>query len=206
MKIETELKFPVAGFKAAADRLNQMGAEASPWYFEKNIVLDDKDGSLRNKDCLLRLRQGLKNKLTLKLPPVYQDKTGIAKTKQEYETCLDNIEDMEHILVHLGYQIWLRYEKFRQVWKLPDVKVCLDILPFGRFVEIEGSEKSIMQVSESIGLDMKTATAQTYHELNQACIKDQKLHPTDDFVFDASRQKYICRELNIHLSVDVPKE
>lgn len=199
MKIETELKFQVEDFASVQERLELLHAGHTPWYFEKNIVLDDDQGSLKSSSALLRLRTGLENKLTLKLP---MDPTvsGLAKHRLEHETVVGNIRDMESILGYLGFKTWLSYEKFRQVWYWEEVKVCLDILPFGRFVEIEGDEAGIMNAAENLGLDKDKATAKTYHQLNQEQNKKPGSRTGDDFVFDPDRREYLVRELNIQNS------
>ena len=194
MKIETELKFPVDALGPVLDKLNLINGDHTPWYFEKNIVLDDEKGSLRNRNFLLRLRTGSCNKLTLKLPVHAGNVSGHAKNMQEYETELDNIKDMESIFRHLGFHTWLRYEKFRQVWNLNEIKVCLDILPFGRFVEIEGPEDKIFEIALKLGLDPSTSTAKTYHQLNRE-LAGKNAPQTDDFVFDGEMKKNIEMEL-----------
>ena len=193
MKIETELKFPVEGFGAVLERLGHLNSEHTPWYFEQNIVFDDEKGSLGNRDFLLRLRTGLCNKITLKLP-MEEACSGLSKNRREYEATLDNFDDMQAILRHLGLQTRLRYEKFRQVWKLDEVKICLDILPFGRFVEIEAPEDKIIETALNIGLDPVAATAKTYHQLNQE-LAGKGAVPADDFVFDGDMKKNIEMEL-----------
>jgi adenylate cyclase, class 2 len=194
MIIETELKFPVTDFGPVLEKLGRVNGEHTRWYFEQNIVLDDEKGSLKKKDVLLRLRTGLENKLTLKLP-VEQGRDELAKKRREYETSLDNIQDMKSIFGLLEFQPWLRYEKFRQVWKLDKVKICLDILPFGRFVEIEGPEEGIIETALNLGLDPLTATAKTYHQLNRE-MAGQGAAASDDFVFDDDMKKSIELELD----------
>jgi adenylate cyclase, class 2 len=192
MIIETELKFPVTDFGPVQDKLGCLSGKHTSWYFEQNIVLDDEKGSLRKRDCLLRLRTGREHKLTLKLP--MEEGGGRAKSRQEYETSLGNIRDMNFILEFLGFQPWLRYEKFRQVWDLGALKVCLDILPFGRFVEIEGPEEKIIETALNLGLDPLTATAGTYHQLNREMSGQGAA--ADDFVFDDDLKNRIEAELD----------
>jgi len=193
MKIETELKFPVEGFKAVLERLGHLRGGHTPWYFEQNIVFDDEKGSLGKRDFLLRLRTGLCNKITLKLP-MEEPCSGLSKNRREYEATLDNFDDMQAIFRHLGFRIRLRYEKFRQVWNTGGVKICLDILPFGKFIEIEGPERAIMEAIRKLGLDLSVATANTYHELNQVLVVKGGT-AREDFVFDLSERQVIKRKL-----------
>lgn len=199
MKTEIEIKFQVSDFDVAARRLKSLageGGEHSRWHFEGNIVLDDQKNSLGARDWLLRLRTGLDQRLTLKLPAEQQG-TGLAKHRLEYEIVLDDAREAQAIFRHLGFDVRLRYEKFRQEWRLDEVTVCLDILPFGRFVEIEGPEDRIAEVAPGLGLDMAKATSMTYHELNRKHISESGLEPGDDFVFDLDELRKLGRELGV---------
>ncbi len=196
MHIETELKFPVDSFEAVTRILRQATGDNTPWYFEKNIVLDDEQGTLKKRDSLLRLRTGLGNKLTFKLP-VKGEEQGQAKSRQEYETGIENIQEMESVFRHLGLKTWLSYEKYRQVWKLDEAKICLDVLPFGRFVEIEGNQENINKTALMLGLDSDVATNKTYHELNQIFSAKHGHEQGNDFVFTPDQREVLDRELNI---------
>jgi adenylate cyclase, class 2 len=200
MRIETELKFPVSNFGPVIERLRHISTDHTPWYYEHNIILDDDKGTLKNKDILLRLRTGLNSKLTLKLP-LEGNSSGLAKKRQEFETSLDNIKEVESIFSILGFGAWLRYEKCRQVWKLDKVRICLDVLPFGRFVEVEGPEELIIEAVFELGLDLSRATARTYHELNRDYIAQNSLEPSEDFVFDPLELKAFARELGISMNI-----
>ncbi|MFP4084777.1 MAG: class IV adenylate cyclase [Desulfonatronovibrio sp.] len=196
MHIETELKFSVDSFEAVTRILRQVTEDNPSWYFEKNIVLDDEQGSLKKRDCLLRLRKGLGSKLTFKLP-VENEVHGLAKSRQEYETEIGNIQEMEAIFRHLGLKTWLCYEKYRQIWKLDAAKICLDVLPFGRFVEIEGDQENINKTALMLGLDPDAATNKTYHELNQDFTAQREHEPGNDFVFTPDQREVLNRELDI---------
>lgn len=196
MKVETELKFEVIDFQLILKKLEHQNGKCTPWYFEKNIVLDDQEGSLKNKDVLLRLRSGLDNRITLKAP-LPDNKQGTVKARNEYETQVMDLREMESILNMLGYKLWLTYEKFRQKWILDEVKVCLDILPFGRFVEIEGEERQILDVAEILELDVSCSTDKTYHDLNQDNIRKNSLKPSNDFIFDICSKNKLFKYLSI---------
>jgi adenylate cyclase class 2 len=59
---------------------------------------------------------------------------------------------MEHILKSLGFKNEQVYEKWRESYVVEDTLLCLDTLPYGDFLEIEGSKESIRQLSSQIGL------------------------------------------------------
>ena len=65
------------------------------------------------------------------------------KTREELETVGGDGPLLIRILEELGFQVWFRYEKYREEFTLEDVIVAVDETPMGTFVEIEGSERGI---------------------------------------------------------------
>ena len=195
MVLEIELKFPVEDFDPFVSVLRNKGKNLSPWYFEQNIVLDRQDQLLKKKDILLRLRKGLDHLLTLKLPEI--DPEGLAKKRDELESKVEDIYVLKDILEALGFFPFLNYEKFRQKWMVEDCKVCLDILPFGNFIEIEG--KDYFQVVEILHLRLNAGTKKTYYELFQDFLKSHNLPPTESFVFSDKEKKAIAARLNVKI-------
>jgi adenylate cyclase class 2 len=54
----------------------------------------------------------------------------------------------------LGYKEVVVYEKYRTVYRLGDVEVALDELPYGDFVEIEAPNNPLIEgVVQMLGLD-----------------------------------------------------
>ena len=196
MALEIELKFPVEDFDPFVSVLRNKGKKFSPWYFEQNIVLDTQDQILRKKDILLRLRKGLNHDLlTLKLPAAVPE--GLAKKREELETRVEDVSVLKDIFGALGFFPFLRYEKFRQKWKLEGGKVCLDILPFGQFIEIEG--ESFEQMLEILHLRPEDGTKKTYYELFQDFLKRRNLPPEKSFVFSDKEKKAIAARLNVKI-------
>ncbi|MEF3696930.1 class IV adenylate cyclase [Desulfolutivibrio sp.] len=209
MPLEIELKFPVAGFSALRQSLAEAGAVPEPVVFEQNIVFDAPSpyagpdaspdagpdagtvapGPLRAAGILLRLRRNspggqaaASGVVTVKLPAPGQAPAGY-KVRQELETRVEDFSAMEGILHGLGYAEALRYEKVRQAWMLGGLHVCLDRLPFGRFVELEGDPDDITAWAARLGLDPASARTATYHDLHLEHLDAQGLGPTDSFVF-----------------------
>ena len=58
----------------------------------------------------------------------------------------------ERIIELLGYKLTAVYEKRREYWRLDDVEVVLDELPFGLFMEIEGTIETIDAAEKKLGL------------------------------------------------------
>ncbi len=197
MPIETEIKFFVEDFSQIHERINSLGYSCSDWYFEQNLVFDYESGALRQKDILLRIRRGLADKVTLKLPA---DEINLTyKQREELESELADPGAMEKIFNCLGLQVWFRYEKFRRTCRLDEIKVCLDILPFGYYVELEGMEHKLNRAAEELGIEYEQSSIKTYHELHQDFQKESGLEPDPNFVFSAGQKEILAQKLNVKL-------
>ncbi|WP_291319636.1 class IV adenylate cyclase [Desulfonatronospira sp.] len=197
MALETELKYIVSDLAPILERIERLGLSCSHWYFEENLVLDTADGHLRSRDVLLRIRKGHGGKITLKLPVA--GSVSSCKQRQEIESGVDDPDGIGIILRHLGFRLCLRYEKFRRICRLGETRICLDILPFGSFVELEGPQESFHGTARELGLDSHQITALSYHELHRDYRREQGLEPVPDFVFEETRKKDLARKLNVKL-------
>ncbi|HEX6731588.1 MAG TPA: CYTH domain-containing protein, partial [Pyrinomonadaceae bacterium] len=84
-----------------------------------------------------------------------------AKYRREEETEVKNYAALTAVLKVLGCVPAVVYEKRRETWRLRDAEIVIDELPFGWFMEIEGSEEGIEEVERLIaieGLKVETAT------------------------------------------------
>ena len=150
MAIETEKKFRLDAkqFAKLPGRLKTIGAEFEGEVFEENYL--HRGGVLSNRDAVLRLRKtGEKTTLTYKesLRSVRD-----VKHKTEFETEVSDVNEMEEIIRKLGYRLSVVYEKRRQTWHLGNVEIVLDELPFGLYMEIEGTTRSIAVVEKRLGI------------------------------------------------------
>ncbi|MFO7596945.1 MAG: class IV adenylate cyclase [Desulfocurvibacter africanus] len=197
MALETELKFCKPDFERVHENLSRLGADFQFRALERNLVLDDVDSSLRHRGMLLRLRQvDHRFVLTFKRPPTGQAgkssdapcRATVAKVLEEIETSVTDFQAMQCILEALGYRPAFTYEKVREKWLLDNAVICLDRLPFGRFVEIEAEEPEILRLAADLGLDAGCATSENYHELNRCHRQAAGLPPEDSFVFSSEER------------------
>ncbi len=187
MSIEHEAKFRLRDCLEMEARLRDLAPLRTPWHFESNTVYD-REGELAGSGRLLRLRQALTSTLTFKAPTDALQTAGV-KSRVEHQCTVNAPRAMEAILLGLGYTPRLRYEKFRTEWAFPDGLVCLDILPFGHFLEIEANPQSIGSLALTLGLDPLCATDESYHLLHQEWRAQNGLEPMDSFVFNLSELK-----------------
>lgn len=192
MGLEIEVKFPVADFSGLRSALQRKGALFLNRLFERNVVFDSPDGALRARGALLRLRRDDASRLTLKLPNPGGGHEGF-KVRREIETTVGDFEQTASIFSLLGYNESLRYEKLRETWRHCDALVCLDELPFGLFVEIEGTPDSIAYTAGDVGLDMEDASTASYHDLYLAHLDAHGLPRQDSFVFPPEERSRLER-------------
>ena len=186
MAVETELKFACRDLAGMRDRLRGLGALSGGLHFERNQVFDTPGRGLRSRGVLLRLRQGAGCVLTVKWPA--GDGSSRYKVREELETSLGDCDQAMAMLRVLGYEVALVYEKVREEFEHMGSRVCLDILPFGEFVEIEGGEGDITACASSLDLDPERSTAASYHQLNREHRRRNGLPPDDSFVFSEPRR------------------
>ena len=148
--IETEVKFNLSDVQSVRERIMELGADVKNRVFETNMRFDDVHESLLRNKSLLRLRRDAKNRLTYKSEPAIKDDQF--KTFRELEVQVSDFTTMKLILEHLGFHQAQIYEKWRETFIFNDTILCLDTMPFGDFLEIEGKKESIQQLASQIGL------------------------------------------------------
>jgi adenylate cyclase class 2 len=177
--LEIEVKFWVKEINVMRERMIISGAVPKGKTFENNLRFDDNDHKLIKNRSLLRLRlesNGI-NTLTFKSPPPVDD-AGF-KVFSEHEVTVSDADRMMAILNGLGYRAVQRYEKWRETFDLNNTLLCLDEMPFGTFLEIEGRKDDIRQASHMLGLDWKTRITENYLALFDQIRQKMVLHFTD---------------------------
>lgn len=151
--LETEVKFYLPNIDPIRTRMIDLGAVFKDRTFETNIRFEDAEKSLIQKKSLLRLRKDKKITLTFKSEPPFKDNQF--KILQEFEVEVSDFDAMEHILESLGFQEEQVYEKWRETLILNRTRLCLDTMPYGNFLEIEGQKEDIKKLASQIGLKWK---------------------------------------------------
>ena len=150
MRIEIEKKYRLGEkrLEEITAKLNSLGATFVKEVFEVNY--QHRGGEMDERCATLRLRKvGDFTVLT------YKEKIGTesgAKQKIEYETTVSDVEATERIIERLGYKLTAVYEKRRKYWVFGGAEIVLDELPFGLYMEIEGTIDSIEDVEKQLGL------------------------------------------------------
>ncbi len=162
--LETEVKIPVADLDQVRVALQRARAiVVTPMAREVNLLLDMDDGRLRERGCLLRLRQhGDRRLLTFKGPATYR---GAVKERPEHETEVADLDRTREIFEDLGFTVFMRYDKDREEWLSDEYAVALDHTPMGFFVEIEGPSDGLEKIADLLGLQTSAAVQGSYVSL-----------------------------------------
>lgn len=173
---ETEAKFLLRDLKKIETRLQNLGAHLiQPRTHEINLRFDTPNKDLLHKRRVLRLRRDKAAHLTYKDGTQFEDG---ALSRREIEFTVDDFDSARQFIEALGYEIVFIYEKYRTTYDLPmadpgsfgdreklKMRLMLDELPYGDFVEIEGNLDQLKPVARQIGLNWDDAIPASYHEL-----------------------------------------
>jgi adenylate cyclase, class 2 len=150
MAIETEKKYRLSSkrLEEVTQKLVDLGAQFQKEVFEVNY--QHRGGEMDERGATLRLRK-IGDFTVLTYKEKVKSDNG-AKRKIEYETNVSDVDAAENIIERLGYRLTAVYEKRRKYWSLGEVEIVLDELPFGLYMEIEGTEEAIGKAVRKLGL------------------------------------------------------
>ena len=192
MGVEIEAKMRLHDRDAMIARLESLGATLDADLSETNSYFDTPMGKLKSTDQGLRTRvevvgAGTPNeKVTTTITHKGPRAIGALKSRFETELVADNAKDAALLLVALGFDHVLSFEKRRTRYTLDQCHVELDELPvLGRFIEIEGATEDVVTaVREKLGLTdepmirssyiamLRTHLQETHIEQSMICFED----------------------------------
>jgi adenylate cyclase class 2 len=143
IEIEKKYRLTAAQSEQISSALAEIGARFQGVDFEENTLY--RGGALDAKNAVLRVRK-IADRTILTYKRRIQNEFDV-KQQIEHETEIGSAEEIENIIENLGFVRSLVYEKRRRTWQFRQVEIVLDELPFGLFMEIEGS--SITAIAEA---------------------------------------------------------
>jgi adenylate cyclase class 2 len=161
--VETEVKFHLPDPVGLRTKLLALGAHSLGRALERNVRFEDDGHNLLRNKSLLRLRRDRKSTLTYKSVPA--DADPAFKQLNELEVEVDDFDTMQRILMSLGFRPEQTYEKWRESLVVDQTSFCLDCLPFGDFLEIEGSKEAILHFTGRLGLEWRRRILLNYLEI-----------------------------------------
>jgi adenylate cyclase class 2 len=163
MAIETEKKYRLSKeqFAEVLNSLKDLNGEFIKEEFEVNLLYG---GGILEKDrAILRVRK-IDDKTILTYKKQIHNDLGV-KQHTEFETEVSDADALENIIRVLGFRLLMLYEKKRQTWHLQNVEICLDELPFGLFMEVEGKLSEIGLIEMMLELEGFVVENDTYPKL-----------------------------------------
>jgi adenylate cyclase, class 2 len=138
--------------------LEEVGAVYDGEDFEENTIYGG--GRLENNRGVVRIRKTQdRSLLTFKRR---MENAADVKQQLEYETEVSDVDAAVNIIRELDMKPQLVYEKRRKIWRLGDVEIVVDELPFGLFMEIEGSITGIKEAEILLEIDDLETENETY--------------------------------------------
>ena len=161
--LEREIKLRFSSASEAREAV--LAAGALPLYgrrLQEDALLDTEDEQLRRQRCVLRVRmENGKSRITYKGPV----QPSTMKVREELETVVGDGEMLVRVFGEVGLHVWFRYEKYREEFSHEDVIVAIDETPVGVFVEIEGTEQGIADMTVAIGRTSDDYIVDSYRSL-----------------------------------------
>ena len=158
---ELEVKFHVSELAGIEKQLVKFGATlVQPRTHEYNLRFDTPAGDLAQAESMLRLRRDAASHVTFKGP---SSTLGGVLARQEIEFEVSNFISAQKLIEALGFRSKFVYEKYRTTYAMDGLKITLDEMPYGPFVEIEGKEAAPIQTAANkLGLDWQKRLPETY--------------------------------------------
>ncbi len=167
--VEIEVKIRIKDIDDVIGKVLEHGARLEKdRYFETNTLYDFPSQSLYKMKQALRLRKtNKKTFLTFKGTPQRSRKF---KVRDEYETEVRNDKQLKKILKSIGLVPSFHYEKYRRIFRYKNLKICLDEIKIGNFLELEGPRGDIVKLTRTLGFSKKEFINKDYVEL----LKEEK--------------------------------
>lgn len=158
---ELEVKFLISDLPRLEKKLVEAGATLlHPRTHEFNLRFDSPTGALGQAASMLRLRRDSASHMTFKGPSMT---LGGVLARQEIEFEVSNFNEAQKLIEALGFRSKFMYEKYRTTYGLNGVKITLDEMPYGHFIEIEGREpQPIHAAADLLKLDWEQRLPETY--------------------------------------------
>lgn len=186
-RIEREIKLSFESAEAARKAVAGLGAAPlRARRLQDDRLLDTAGGRLRDEWCTLRVRverpaggDESTASLTFKGPP----RPDVMKVREELETVVRDGAVLLDVLRRVGFDVWFRYQKYREEFERDGTIVAIDETPCGVFVELEGSEAGVTRLARALGRspdDYITASYRRVWESDCAA----RGRPAGDMVFE----------------------
>lgn len=129
---------------------------------ETTIRYDTEDKKYEKSGKYIRVMEGFKNCITLKEKVNENDKLF---ERDEFEIEIDDVENTKIILEKIGLKPILKMQKYRLKWNINGIRINIDELPFGLYMEIYGNEDEIQNVLKKLEIQDEPKIIGTYWDI-----------------------------------------
>jgi adenylate cyclase, class 2 len=161
LEIEKKYRLPEERVDEVISALSEIGAVYEGEDFEENTIYGGEP--VDRTGAIVRIRRTQRGAIL-----TFKRRTeNVSDTKQqiEHETVIEDADAADQIVRELGMEPRIIYEKKRRTWRRRDVEIVVDVLPFGLFMEIEGSITAIKEAEMLLGIDDLEVEHETYPRL-----------------------------------------
>ena len=104
------------------------------------------------------------------------------KTHEEIEIEVSDFDTAAQLLEALGFRRAQIYEKRRAIFEMASAEICLDHMPFGHFLEIEGAPEVVAAMAEKLEFPWSRRILANYLQIF-ALIRERLQLPFGDVTF-----------------------
>ncbi len=166
IEIETKINLKPEEIEELKENILKLGAVHIKKEKEVDDYFDFDDNRINEMRNAIRLRN---NKVLC-----LKEKENIhseIKEVNEFETEINNDEVIRKIFSKIGLKVMKKKEKIRDKYKLRNCELCIDELPFGFFLEIEGPRAEIITIAKKLGFNEDQFISDTYFQLYEKYCK-----------------------------------
>jgi adenylate cyclase, class 2 len=175
--LEREIKLRVRDAAVARDAIIRIGATPLKGRrLQEDCLLDAPNELLRERRSVLRIRIEQGRALCTFKGPVQPSRM---KLREERETVVSDGETLLYIFRQMGFEVWFRYEKYREEFGAADAVIALDETPIGTFIEVEGGEQAIVDIATALGYSADDYVLDSYRGLWAAHCDREKVTKRD---------------------------
>lgn len=161
LEIEKKYRLTPSDRERLTRTLEELGAEFLGSESEENTIFSSE--VLRDNGAIVRVRR-TDTRVLLTYKRRVETQFDV-KQQIEHEVEVSDAESVVAMLHELGLEPRLVYEKRRDTWKFRSVEIVLDELPFGLYMEIEGSVTAIKEAEVLLDADELETEHETYPAL-----------------------------------------
>ena len=182
MPLEREIKLRFDSAEAARAAVEASRATpVKPRRLQCDALFDTAERALSARSQVLRVRiEEGRSFITFKTPTFHPT----LKVREELETAVEDGDRLATILVRAGFDVWFRYEKYREEFALEGALVAVDETPVGTFIEIEGTDDAIAAAAQALGREPSDYVIDSYRTLFARFCEERGLAATH-MVFEA---------------------